>query len=69
LKYKLVKNVLEIIPENPMDHFWIGKMWGKYGGMVEFVQPTDDPPTDDPQELRCLRLESDLLFKILTGDK
>lgn len=64
MKYKLVKDVLEIIPEKPMDHFWLGKMWGKYGGMVEFIRATDNP-----QELRCYRLELDLLFKILTGDK
>ena len=63
MKYKLVKNILEIIPENSMDSFWIGKIWGKYGGMVEFVRTSDTP-----QEIRCYRLELDLLFKILTGD-
>ena len=62
MKYKLVKDGLEVIPENSMDHFWIGKMWGKHGGVVEFIQATNDP-----QELRCYKLELSLLFKILTG--
>lgn len=63
MKYKLHNSdTLRIFPENSMDTFWLGKIWGKHGGSVMFVQSTDDP-----KEISYYEIEIQELFKILIG--
>lgn len=47
-------------PENPMDIFWLGKIWGKYKGSVTFAQSTDDP-----QSIEYYEIETKHLLEIL----
>lgn len=60
MKYKLNGNTFRIVPENSMNSFWLGKIWGKHGGSVTFVQSTDDP-----KKISYYEIEVKELFKIL----
>jgi len=65
MKYKLTKlinanDTLRIFPENPMDFFWLGKIWGKHGGKIMFVEDTGSP-----KEISYYEIGTEELFKQL----
>lgn len=61
MKYKIEKEVIKMFPENTMDVFYLGKIWGQHGGSVMFVQDTDNP-----RKIEHYQLDLNRLFEVLT---
>jgi len=54
--FKIEKETIRVFPENTMDVFYLGKIWGQHGGTVMFVQSTDDPKKIEYYELKLNKL-------------